>query len=40
MNPILSRNLFFVKEHVGMLKAANNYDNFDPKSQDMIITCR
>lgn len=40
MNPILNRNLFFVKEHVGMFKAANNYDIFDPESQDMIMTCR
>lgn len=40
MNPILNRNLFFVKEHVGMFKAANNYDIFDPESQEMIMTCR
>ncbi|MCE7990848.1 MAG: RNAase [Roseivirga sp.] len=40
MNPILNRNLFFVKEHVGMFKAANNYDIIDPESQDMIMTCR
>lgn len=40
MNPILSRNLFFVKEHVGMFKAANNYDIYDPNSQEMIMHCR
>ena len=40
MNSILNRNLFFVKEHVGMFKAANNYDILDPNSQEMIMTCR
>ncbi|MDM8161046.1 MULTISPECIES: phospholipid scramblase-related protein [Labilibaculum] len=40
MNPILSRNSFFVKEHVGMFKAANNFDIFNPENQEMIMTCR
>lgn len=40
MNSILNRNLFFIKEHVGMFKAANNYDIHDPSNQDMIMTCR
>lgn len=40
MNPILNRNLFFVKEHVGMFKAANNYDIYEPDSQELIMTCR
>jgi uncharacterized protein YxjI len=40
MNATLNRNLFFVKEHVGMFKAANNYDIYDPTTQDMIMTCR
>ncbi len=40
MNSILSRNLFFVKEHIGMFKAANNYDIHDPENQDIIMTCR
>lgn len=40
MNAILHRNLFFVKEHVGMFKAANNFDIYDPQSQQMIMTCR
>lgn len=40
MNPIANRNLFFVKEHVGMFKAANNYDILDPESQEMLMTCR
>jgi len=40
MHSILSRNLYFVKEHVGMFKAANNYDILDPQSQQIILTCR
>lgn len=40
MNSILNRNLFFVKEHVGMFKAANNYDIYNPENQEMIMTCR
>jgi len=40
MHSILNRNLFFVKEHVGMFKAANNYDIYNPDNQEMIMTCR
>jgi uncharacterized protein YxjI len=40
MNPILKRNTYFVKEHVGMFKAANNFDILDPESQSLIMTCR
>ncbi len=40
MNPIINKNLFFVKEHVGMFKAANNYDIYDPEGQEHIMTCR
>ncbi len=40
MNSILNRNLFFVKEHVGMFKAANNYDILDPDNQEIIMNCR
>ncbi|MDH5475857.1 MAG: phospholipid scramblase family protein [Cyclobacteriaceae bacterium] len=40
MNSILSRNLFFVKEHVGMFKAANNYDIYNPDNNEMIMSCR
>lgn len=40
MNPILNKNLFFVKEHRGIFKAANNYDIFDPNTTEMIMTCR
>ncbi|GLB53193.1 RNAse [Neptunitalea chrysea] len=40
MNSILEKNLFFVKEHVGMFKAANNYDIYDPETQNVIMNCR
>tara|TARA_B110000003_G_scaffold167106_1_gene167107 strand:- start:30765 stop:31352 length:588 start_codon:yes stop_codon:yes gene_type:complete len=40
MNPILNQNLFFIKEHVGMFKAANNYDIHNPESQEIIMNCR
>jgi uncharacterized protein YxjI len=40
MNPILNKNLFFVKEHRGIFKASNNYDIFDPSSQEMVLLCR
>lgn len=40
MQDILSRNLFLVKEHVGMFKAANNYDIYDPDSGQIIMQCR
>ena len=40
MHPVLSRNLFLVKEHVGMFKAANNFDIFDAQSGEEILHCR
>ncbi|UII20917.1 phospholipid scramblase-related protein [Fulvivirga ligni] len=40
MNPVLNHNLFLIKEHVGMFKAANNYDIYNPQTQEMIMTCR
>ena len=40
MHPILNQNLFFVKEHVGMFKAANNYDIYNPETNEMIMICR
>jgi uncharacterized protein YxjI len=40
MNPILNQNLFLVKEHVGMFKAANNYDIYNPESNQIIMNCR
>ncbi|WP_445455206.1 LURP-one-related family protein [Flavobacterium sp. HNIBRBA15423] len=40
MNPILSKNTFLVKEHVGMFKASNNFDIFNPESGSVMMTCR
>ena len=40
MNEILSRNIYFVKEHVGIFKAANNYDIHDPGTGQIIMECR
>jgi uncharacterized protein YxjI len=40
MHPSLQQNQFFVKEHLGILKAANNFDIHDPVSQQVVLTCR
>jgi uncharacterized protein YxjI len=40
MNPILNKNTYFVKEHVGMFKASNNYDIYDPQTQQIIMNAR
>jgi uncharacterized protein YxjI len=40
MNPILNNNTFFVKEHTGVFKAANNYDILDPETGEVILLCR
>ena len=40
MHDLLAKNVFLVKEHVGMFKAANNFDIFDPESGQMIMMCR
>ena len=40
MHEVLSRNLFFVKEHVGMFKAANNYDVLCPETGEELLHCR
>lgn len=40
MHPELNRNLYLVKEHVGMFKAANNFDVYDPESGQQILHCR
>jgi len=40
MHSVLDRNLFFVKEHTGIFKAANNYDVFDPETNELILECR
>ncbi|MBN68449.1 MAG: RNAase [Gimesia sp.] len=40
MHDVLNRNLYLVKEHVGMFKAANNFDIYDPETGEMILECR
>ena len=40
MADVINKNLFLVKEHVGLFKAANNYDIYDPESGAMIMECR
>ncbi len=40
MHSILNQNLLFVKEHVGMFKAANNYDIYNPQTEELILNCR
>lgn len=40
MHQALNRNLYLVKEHVGMFKAANNYDIHDAETNEVIMHCR
>ncbi len=40
MHSILNLNLFLVKEHVGMFKAANNFDIYNPENNELIMNCR
>ncbi len=40
MTNVVNKNLFLVKEHVGLFKAANNFDVHDPESGETIMHCR
>jgi len=40
MKQVINKNTFFVKEHVGLFKAANNFDIYDPETGDIIMECR
>jgi len=40
MNAALNHNLYLVKEHVGIFKAANNYDIYDPETGQIMMECR
>ena len=40
MHPALNKNLFFVKEHVKIFKAANSFDILDPDTQQIVLQCR
>jgi uncharacterized protein YxjI len=37
---VLNGSAFLVKEHVGMFKASNNYDIYDPETRQIILECR
>ena len=40
MPPVLTSNLYLVKEHVGFFKAANNFDIYDPETGALVMECR
>ncbi|SIS73226.1 phospholipid scramblase-related protein [Neptunomonas antarctica] len=40
MNDVINNNLFLVKEHTGIFKAANNFDIYDPSTGEIIMECR
>jgi uncharacterized protein YxjI len=40
MDSILEKNLYLFKEHIGLFKASNNYDIYDPESKNIILNCR
>ncbi len=40
MHPLLATNVFLVKEHVGLFKAANNFDVHDPTTGVVTLHCR
>ena len=37
---VLNKNLYLIKEHFGLLKAANSYDVYDPESGNVLMECR
>jgi uncharacterized protein YxjI len=40
MHPLLNKNLYFVKEHVKVFKAANSFDIYDPDTKQIILQAR
>ena len=40
MHQVLNHNLYFVKEHIGLFKAANNFDILDPETGQELMYCR
>ena len=40
MSKLLNNNFFLIKEHIGLLKAANNYDIYNPETSEMVMICR
>lgn len=39
MHPVLNLNLFFIKEHVRIFKAANSYDIYNPETNQVVLQC-
>jgi uncharacterized protein YxjI len=37
---VINNNLFLIKEHVGLFKAANNFDVYDPSTGEVVMECR
>jgi uncharacterized protein YxjI len=37
---MFDKNLYLVKEHVGIFKAANNYDVYDPQTKEVVLEVR
>lgn len=40
MNAVINNNVFLVKEHIGLFKAANNFDIYDPSTGEIVMECR
>lgn len=40
MNSLLNKNLFLIKEQVGMFRASNIYDIFDPETNKHLMTSK
>ncbi len=40
MNPLLNKNVFLIKEQVGMFRASNNYDIFDAATNMHLMTSK
>ncbi len=40
MHTSLNKNLFFVKEHVKIFKAANSFDILDPETKEIVLQCQ
>lgn len=40
MSDHMDRNVLLIKEHIGMFKAANNFDIFDPATGEPLLYCR
>jgi len=40
VSQVINKNLFLVKEHIGLFKAANNFDIYDPENGELILECR